>query len=160
DSGRVVAGFGSIVAGVAAVLMALPRPVRRAAVVLLVGLHFGSLVTASTGPGTHDKPPPWITQVLHTYFYRAYSELVYLKNAYHFYSPEPGPATQIWFCIYYRTTKIDPKTGDFVRNPETGEYDFGDSYWYKLPRRPDDIKDPLAVSYYRRLSLTMQLENY
>jgi hypothetical protein len=123
-------------------------------------LHFGSLVTASTGPATHGKPPPWVTQVLHTYVYRDYSEFVYLKNAYHFYSPEPGPATQIWFCVYYRTMEKDPKTGDYVKNKETGEYDFGDTYWYKLPRRPDDIKDPLAVSYYRRLSLTMQLENY
>ncbi len=45
----------------------------------------------------------------------------------------------MWFCIYYAN---------------------GDTRWYKLPRRPEDMTDPFCLEYYRRLSLTMQLENY
>jgi hypothetical protein len=139
DSGRMLATFGAIVAALAAVLLALPRPYRRAVVVLLVLVHFGGILASTTGPATGNSPPPWTTQVAHVYLYHNYSQFIYLTNAYHFYSPEPGPATQIWFCIYYAN---------------------GDTRWYKLPRRPEDMTDPLCLEYYRRLSLTMQMENY
>src|SRR5262245_13425289 len=44
DSGIMLAGFGSIAAGVAAVLMAMPQLYRRVGVSLLVLLHFGSIL--------------------------------------------------------------------------------------------------------------------
>src|SRR5258706_15207036 len=75
-------------------------------------------------------------------FYRQYMQLMYLSNAHHCYSPEPGPASQLWFCIYYKP------------NAEG----VASARWIKLPSRPDDVTDPLALSYYRRLSLTQNME--
>jgi hypothetical protein len=132
DSGRMVAIFGTAVATIACLLMWMPQRYRRWGVSLLVLLHFGGIVTAVTGPGAQ----PWLSAQFSARIYRPYLQFIYMTNAYHFYSPEPGPAHVIWFCIYYEN---------------------GDTRWVKMPRRPDDIADPLAVSYYRRLSLSEQL---
>ena len=35
---------------------------------------------------------------------------MYLNNAYHFYSPDPGPATYVWFRIFYISNEVDPET--------------------------------------------------
>ena len=140
DSGRLLAGFLTIVTGIGAVLMALPQFYRRVGVTLVLLYHFGSLLTAVTGPATQGNQA-WLSQAAGTYIYRPYSQCLYLVNAYHFYSPDPGPASQIWFCITY----ADPRQS--VR-------------WHKLPRRPEDMTDPLALEYYRRLSLTEQLSNF
>ena len=71
-------------------------------------------------------------------------QFAYLGNAYHFYSPDPGPASHLFFLIYYERDEIDPATG----KPKI------DAGWETMPRRPEQVKDPLGVSYYRRLSLT------
>jgi hypothetical protein len=102
-------------------------------------LHFGGILSAVTAPGSQ----PWISSAIGVLVYRPYLQCVYLTNAYHFYSPEPGSASQVWFCIKY---KPDAQGQVMVR-------------WYKFPRRPEDMTDPLALSYYRRLSLTQSLEN-
>jgi hypothetical protein len=138
DSGRLLAGFLAIVTGIGAALMALPQVYRRVGVSLIILFHFGSLLAAVTGPNTGGNAPPWLSQAASVYVYRPYSQCVYLINAYHFYSPEPGPASQVWFCITYAD---------------------GSARWHKLPRRPEDMTDPLALEYYRRLSLTEQLVN-
>lgn len=132
DSGRMVAIFGTAVAAIAALLMWLPQRWRRLGVSALVLLHFGGILTAVTGPGAQ----PWLSAQVSVRLYRPYLQFIYMTNAYHFYSPEPGPAHLMWFCIYYEN---------------------GDTRWVKIPRRPDDITDPLALSYYRRLSLSEQL---
>jgi hypothetical protein len=88
----------------------------------------------------------------------------YLGNAYHFYSPEPGPASHLFFLIYYERYEEDATTGKEVIDPTTGlpkpildpatgkpKVDAG---WVTIPRRPEQVKDPLGVSYYRRLALT------
>src|SRR5262249_2256166 len=62
--------------------------------------------------------------------YRQYLEFMYLNNAYHFYSPEPGPPSLVWFYVRY-------------------EDDSG--RWIKIPQREDF---PTKVAYQRRLSLT------
>ena len=149
DSGRLLVSFGSIVAGIAAVLMALPQTYRRIGVSVLVLLHFGSILAAVTGPPTYGYAAPWLSQAATTYVYRPYQQFTYMYNAYHFYSPDPGPASQVWFCIHYQRENAKP-----------GEDQRGDARWYKVPRRPADMTDPLALSYYRRLALTQQLENY
>jgi len=88
-------------------------------------IHFGGIVSA-----TMSVPPcPWLAQLVWTYFYRPYLELTYLVNAYHFYSPEPGPATQLWFYV---------------------KYDDGSNEWFKTPRPGEP---PLKLEYFRRLSL-------
>ena len=132
DSGRMVAIFATAFATIATILMWLPQNYRRLGVSLLVLLHFGGIVTAVTGPGA----APWLSSQLSTRVYRPYLQFIYMTNAYHFYSPEPGPAHIMWFCIYYEN---------------------GDTRWVKMPSRPRDIQDPLSISYYRRLSLSEQL---
>jgi hypothetical protein len=139
DSGPILSGFAAIVAGIGAVLVALPVPYRKVFASVLLLLHFGGILTAMTAPGAQ----PWISSAFGVLFYRPYLQSMYLTNAYHFYSPEPGPASQAWFCIKY---KPDANNEVSVR-------------WYKFPRRPEHMTDPLSLSYYRRLSLTMQLEN-
>ena len=139
DSFRLVAGFGAMVSGVGAILFALPVNYRKVAASLLVLLHFGGILCAVTSP---DRQP-WLSNVVGVGFYRPYLDFMYLTNAYHFYSPEPGPASQLWFCIKY---KANAEGTAAVR-------------WYKMPQRPNDMTDPLALSYYRRLSLTQQMEN-
>jgi hypothetical protein len=139
DSMRLVAGFGGIVAAVGAGLVALPTNYRKIAVSVLVLFHFGGILTAVTAPPTQ----PWLSNIIGTGVYRPYLQFMYLVNAYHFYSPQPGPASQMWYCIKY---KPDENKTVSVR-------------WFKTPRRPDDMTDPLALSYYRRLSLTMQMES-
>src|SRR5262249_17979239 len=71
---------------------------------------------------------------------------VYLRNAYHFYSPEPGPASLLAFLLKTETG-TDPSTGAKQYKHE----------WVVIPRRPADVRDPLGLSYYRRLSLTAHL---
>ncbi|HEV3146789.1 MAG TPA: hypothetical protein VGZ47_23080, partial [Gemmataceae bacterium] len=149
DSARMFAGFGAIVATVATFLMAAPlgiasllqrpdlvRPVRYALVSALVLLHFGGIGTAVTSPGAQ----PWVTGMLSQKVYRPYLQCVYLTNAYHFYSPEPGPAYMLWFCVYYDNDD---------KNTDTAE-----AIWITLPKRPGDMIDPLSLTYYRRLSIT------
>lgn len=139
DSFRLVAGFGALVSASGAVLVALPINYRKIVVSVLVLLHFGGILCAVTAP----ERQPWLSNVVGISFYRPYLDFMYLTNAYHFYSPEPGPASQVWFCIKYKAN------ADGVASVR----------WYKMPQRPKDMTDPLALSYYRRLSLTQQLEN-
>ena len=109
---------------VAALLFLLPRTIRRALVSLFIVLHFGGILTAvMTVP-----PTPWLANVLWTRFYRPYLEFMYLNNAYHFYAPEPGPATLAWFYI---------------------KYDDGSARWLEIPRRDAHA---FALQYQRRLS--------
>jgi hypothetical protein len=132
DSGRILVGAAGGLALFAAALLAMPQTPRRVVLSVVVLFHFGGLVIAVT----HPTPAPWLTEQVWTRVYRPYLQFMYLNNAYHFYSPEPGPANLMWACIYYSD---------------------GSTHWVKMPRRPYDIKDPLAIEYYRRLSLTEQL---
>src|SRR6266851_4104645 len=148
DSGRILAGLLTSITGIGAVLMALPQTYRRIGVTLIILYHFGSIVAAVTSPATGNFGTPWLTQAASAYLFRPYSQSTYLINAYHFYSPDPGPASQVWFCISY-------DDGEVSKDGKRGE---GSVRWHKLPRRPEDMTDPLALEYYRRLSLTQQME--
>ncbi len=55
--------------------------------------------------------------------YRPYLQFFYLNNAYHFYSPEPGPPVLVWFRIDYTDNK---------------------SMWYRIPN--DEDKVPCCTS--------------
>jgi hypothetical protein len=126
DSVRLLVTVLIAIAAVAAVLMLLPRWMRRLAFSLLILFHFGGIVTAVTSV----PPQPWLSTTLWTYVYRPYLEFMYLNNAYHFYSPEPGPATLMWFYV---------------------KYDDGTAQWVKVPRKEDY---PMVLEYQRRLSLS------
>jgi hypothetical protein len=85
------------IAVLAAVLLCLPRLVRRLVISLLVVFHFVGIMTAATSV----PPNPVLSTVLWAHVYRPYLEFFYLVNAYHFYSPDPGPGTLVWFYVIY-----------------------------------------------------------
>ncbi len=126
DSARHMMLFLTGVAAAAAVLLWLPRGVRRGVVSGVIVFHFvGILSTVFSVP-----PSPWLATNAWTYVFRPYLEFMYLNNAYHFYSPDPGPPNLLWFRL---------------------EYEDGSKRWYKLPYREDY---PTSINYQRRLSLT------
>ena len=125
DSARWLVVFLSGVALAAAVLMVLPRVMRRVIVSLLIVFHFVGIL--STVFSVH--PAPWLAINVYGYVFRNYLEFMYLNNAYHFYSPNPGPPNLLWFRI---------------------EYEDGTWRWLKIPNREDY---PTSVNYQRRLSL-------
>jgi hypothetical protein len=128
DTARLMTTVLTAVAAAAALVMLLPRVWRRVAFSVLIVFHFGSILTAVTSV----PPQPWLSLMAWTYVYRPYLEFMYLNNAYHFYSPDPGPATLAWFRL---------------------QYEDGSARWIKIPNR-QDYPDPLCVNYQRRLALT------
>lgn len=126
DSIRLMTGVAATFAAVCAILVTLPRWLQRSIVSLLILVHFGGILTAVTSV----PPQPWISNAVWTHFYRPYLEFMYLNNAYHFYSPDPGPATMLWAWVRFTD---------------------GTARWIKLPNKEDF---PMAVNYQRRLSLT------
>jgi hypothetical protein len=125
DSARLMLAVLAGVSAAAGVLVLLPRVLRRVIISLVVLVHFGGILTAVT----NVPPTPWLTEYLWANFYRPYLQLVYLNNAYHFYSPEPGAPNILWFYV---------------------KYDDGTSEWRKVP---DWDRQPLALEYQRRLSV-------
>ncbi len=115
-------------------------PVRYGLISALMLFHFGALVCATTSP----DPEPWITLQTSQRIYVPYYRFFYLSNAYHFYSPEPGPASLLFFLVTYELDELDPKSGKPKR----------ESAWLDLPNRATQFKDPLGMTYQRRLSIT------
>jgi hypothetical protein len=109
-----------------AVAALLQTRLRRILASIVILGHFTSIGVAVLSV----HPSPWLADYLWSRVYHYYLEFMYVGNAYHFYSPEPGPATQFWAHIMY---------------------DDGTSQWFKTPRRD---MHPLAIEYTRRLSLT------
>jgi hypothetical protein len=154
DSVRLVAGVAGSLAGVGAVVTA--RPQWRAGVLSVAVLaHFGGILTATTWPETYSFSAPWLTHQAANRVYVPYFKFMYLGNAYHFYSPDPGPASHLYFLIQYETDEDEtdesgrPKLGSDGKpmKKRTAE-------WVDMPRRRTQYRDPLGMTYYRRLSLT------
>jgi hypothetical protein len=119
------------VATVGTILVLLPVGLRKLAVSFLLIFHILAILSAATSV----SPTPWLCSFFRTRVFRPYLEMTYLTNAYHFYSPEPGPATQLRFYITYND---------------------GSGRWYTIPRREDY---PLTIEYQRRLSITEYTTN-
>jgi hypothetical protein len=135
----------SALALLGAALVALPRGLAVAVVGLLLALHFGAIATAvvSVAPPTgrplwisvqgNDPPtgqPPWLSGQLMSRFYQPYLSFIHLNNAYHFYAPEPGPVTLLWFRV---------------------EFADGKSKWVKLPDH-DRARNGLTIRRWGGLS--------
>ena len=136
DSVRVALAVLALVALVAAPLMVVPSHVRRAVIGILIVAHFGGIVTAVLSAA----PTPWAVGQVWALFYRPYLDFMYLNNAYHFYAPEPGPASSLWFRI---------ESVDRQRKVH--------SHWLKIPDMDDNTgqpRYPLALEYQRMLALT------
>ena len=118
----------------AAPLTVVDGVTRRCVVSGLVTFHLLGIVTAAIG----HPPAPWLTTQIWGRIYRPYLEFLYLNNAYHLYSPEPGPASHVWFRLYYTDEKGQPL-----------------GHWYKIPKLGDNAYHGHTVSleYQRHLSI-------
>jgi hypothetical protein len=128
ESGELFLGalIGLAVAG--SVIVLLPRTGRRIAAVAFVLFHFCGILTAVTSVPPRNDPPPWLTTLLYCKFYRYYLFFTHFTNAYHFYSPDPGPPTLLWFHI---------------------EYADGNARWKKIPNREES---PVGLYHQRMLA--------
>ena len=148
DSYRLVcwALFGVALAGMA--LCLLPTFWRYVVGTAVIVFHFTGIFMATTSPPTDPSPAPWITLQAFARIYDPYLQFIYQRNAYHFYSPNPGPASVLAFLLKTETG-TDTETG-------AKQYKYE---WIVIPRRPAHVRDPLGLTYYRRLSLSAQLEH-
>jgi hypothetical protein len=140
--------FFAVAAGVSAfgaALRAMTTRGRLLAASAVLVFHFGGIFMATTAP----PPTSWLNEQIFSRVYNPYLQFLYLRNAYHFYSPNPGPASLIVCLMKTETGKQTLADGTEV---PTYEYK-----WIVLPKRPQDVKDPLGVAYYRRLSLSEQI---
>ena len=144
DSLRLMLRVAALVLAAGAGVAAMPRVWRFRAASALIVVHFSGIFLATTSP----SPSPWITDQVFNRLYLPYLQFVYLRNAYHFYSPEPGPASLLAFLVKTETG------GREVNGVRQKTYD---RRWVVFPQRPQDVKDPLGVSYFRRLSITEQV---
>ena len=105
-------------------------------------LHFGAIINATMAV----PPAPWIFNQTWTRLSRPYLEFMYLNNAYHFYSPDPGPSSYVLFCLNYDTGKKAIGTDD----PELS------AVWTKLPKvdANGNHEYRVALEYQRCLALT------
>jgi hypothetical protein len=124
-SGRVFFGGLFALALVGGILILLPALARRVALSLLVVFHLGGLVTAITVVDPPNGSAPWISQVLMARVYRPYLHLLYMSNAYHFYSPDPGTSTVLRFAVFYSD---------------------GERKWIEVPNKKDC---PIGMTYQR-----------
>jgi hypothetical protein len=115
DSGHMVLIALILVAVAGALLVLLPRPVRLVVVSAWVLFHFGGIFVACIGSDPTQTQSPWLARKASEYLYRHYLGFLYLTNAYHFYSPDPGPQDLIWFRIKYADGTVRE-----VRMPERG----------------------------------------
>jgi hypothetical protein len=120
----------------------LTRTFQRLIVSAAIAMHFLAIINATLAA----PPAPWLLGQLWTRFSRPYLEFMYLNNAYHFYAPDPGPATYVWFRIFYQSNTIDPETN----NPKLV------GHWFKIPDvKPDGTHGyGVSLEYQRYLSLT------
>ncbi len=130
DSMKMVLVVMIAVALLGAVLVLLPATVRAIMVGALILAHFGGMITAATTIEPPGTSAPWVSRQLWSNVYRRYLQFMYLNNAYHFYSPEPGPPALLWFHIQYADGQVR---------------------WFKIPHRDED---PVPIHHTRLLSIT------
>jgi hypothetical protein len=119
--------FLMLLSGTAVVL--LPEVWRKVAISVWLVFHFLGMFVVFTSIDPPNAQGPWLSKQLWTIVYRPYLSFFYLTNAYHFYSPDPGPPALLWFAVKY----------------EDGSYT-----WVKIPSRD---KSPIGMHYQRLLAL-------
>jgi hypothetical protein len=132
DSLTLALRAASVVAAAAAMILLLPPVLRRAAISAAIVFHFGAILTAVAAVPLPGGPAPWLANQIWFRVYRPYLQFMYLNNAYHFYSPEPGAATILWCRV---------------------QYSDGSTCWVECPGKRTTLLDPLALEYYRRVAM-------
>ncbi len=119
----------------AAPLLVVSQNMRRLVVSVLIVLHFLGILSAVMTP----NPSSWLFRQLWARVYQPYLEFMYLNNAYHFYAPEPGPASFVWFRLFFE-------------DPQGQLY----GHWFKMPDLDERgwHKNNLSLEYQRTLSVT------
>jgi hypothetical protein len=130
DSLAMVVCVGLVVATVGAVLVLMPWDLRKWVLSFFILFHFGGILSAMTTVPAGSGSFPWLASLLWTRVFRHYLLFTYMNNAYHFYSPDPGPPTLLWFLI---------------------EYEDGSKRWVQLARRSDFTT---RLEYQRFLAVT------
>jgi hypothetical protein len=130
DSMQMVLVVLIAVALLGAVLVLLPVTIRLVVVGILVLIHFGGMITAATTIEPPGASAPWVSRQLWSNVYHRYLQFMYLNNAYHFYSPEPGPPSLLWFHLKYADGRVK---------------------WFKIPHRDEDA---VPIHHTRLLSIT------
>jgi hypothetical protein len=128
DSGHTFLGALMIITLSGSFIVLLPQTGRRIAVAAWALFHFCGILTAITSVPPRNDAPPWLSQFAWCKFYRHYLFFTYFTNAYHFYSPDPGPTTLVWFHI---------------------EYADGSARWKKIPNRDES---PIGLHHQRMLA--------
>jgi hypothetical protein len=145
DSVQLFFGVGGAVGLVGAVWNRLPRRAVYSLILVGVAFHFAGILSAITSP----PPTPWLTDQYWKRVSRPYLQFAYMNNAYQFYSPDPGPATEMWVCLEYR-----PEGS--ANDPDAPK----ECAWVYVPRREQHYIDPLGLTYYRHLSITENIAQF
>jgi hypothetical protein len=127
-SGRIFFAFFIAFTIIGSVLALLPRVWRALALTVVVALHFGGILVASTSLPVNGQSA-WLPTMLYVKCYRPYLSGLYLTNGYHFYAPDPGTSTLVWVRI---------------------EYADHSARWVKFPSRPDS---PTPLHYQRLMGM-------
>jgi hypothetical protein len=132
---------------------------------ILVGVafHFSAILSAITSP----PPTPWLTDQYWQRISRPYCQFAYMNNAYQFYSPDPGPARELWACVEYRPLQEGESADDPVSAADLKELELSedpnstpDCTWFYIPKREVNYKDPLGLTFYRHLSVSENVAQY
>ena len=82
-------------------LVVLPSIALCAVLSLVILFHFTGIFVAATNVAAPGGSVPWLVDQSWAYVYRYYLGYLYMTNAYHFYSPDPGPSTLVRFRVQY-----------------------------------------------------------
>ncbi len=157
DSVQLFFGVAVVACLIGAVWTLLPRKAVYSLILLGAAFHFAGILSAVTSP----PPTPWLTDQYWKRVARPYLQFAYMNNAYQFYSPDPGPACQLWICVDYRALQPGEDPNSPVDAAEFKELQIGedpdtarDCTWFYIPEREVHYVDPLGLNYFRRLSIT------
>jgi hypothetical protein len=145
QSALYVLWLGALVSFFAFILMLAPTELRRIVVSMLILFHFVGICTAIISA----PPQPWLAEKLWVYVYRPYLQFTYLNNAYHFYAPEPGPASLLWYRVEYEPNPDGTRNYRWVKVPQTVD---GQNIEFGPDGEPHTYPQ---VMFTRRLSLAM-----
>jgi hypothetical protein len=128
-SARLFFGAVGILAFGGTLLILLPTTLRKVALIAWVFFHFGGMFTSFSSIDPPGSTGPYLAKQLWSFVYRPYLQVIYLTNAYHFYSPDPGPPALLWFAVHY---------------------DDGSYMWIRIPNR--EVKQ-IGMHYQRLLAM-------